>query len=109
MRKPLRSPVVLAVAGLVVLLVLVLLLHSGQPAHTATIDQLYADAAAGKVQSATLVDKSNVATVTLRDGSHYTVHYPQLASPNVMSQLLEDGVRVDAKTHHDSFLTTVVG
>ncbi len=100
---------VMAVAGLVALLVLVLLLHSGQPAHTATIDQLYADAAAGKVQSATLVDKSNVATVTLRDGSHYTVHYPQLASPNVMSQLLEDGVRVDAKTHHDSFLTTVIG
>src|SRR5579862_334638 len=109
MRKPLRSPMVMAVAGLVALLVLVLLLHSGQPAHTATIDQLYNDAAAGKVQSATLVDKSNVATVTLRDGSHYTVHYPQLASPNVMSQLLEDGVRVDAKTHHDSFLTTVIG
>jgi cell division protease FtsH len=109
MRKPLRSPVVLAVAGLVALLVLVLLLHGNQPAHTASIDQLYADAAAGKIQSATMVDKSNVANVTLRDGSRYTVHYPQLASPNVMSQLLQDGVKVDAKTHHDSFLTTLVG
>jgi cell division protease FtsH len=109
MRKPLRSPAVLAVAGLVALLVLVLLMHGNQAAHTASIDQLYADAAAGKVQSATLVDKSNVANVTLRDGSHYAVHYPQLASPNVMTQLLQDGVRVDAKTHHDSFLTTVVG
>src|SRR5579871_5892852 len=109
MRKPLRSPVVLAVAGLVALLVLVLLLRGNQPNHTASIDQLYADAAAGKVASATLVDKSNVATVTLRDGSHYTVHYPQLASPNVMSQLLQDGVRVDSKTHHDSFVTTALG
>ena len=109
MRKPLRSPVVLAVAGLVALLVLVLLLHGSQPAHSASIDQMYSDAAAGKIQSATLVDKSNVANVTLRDGSRYTVHYPQLASPNVMSQLLQDGVKVDAKTHHDSFLTTLVG
>ncbi|HZQ57821.1 MAG TPA: ATP-dependent zinc metalloprotease FtsH [Acidimicrobiales bacterium] len=109
MRKPLRSPVVLAVAGLIALLVLVVLLRSNQPSHTASIDQLYADAAAGKVASATLIDKSNVANIALRDGSHYTVHYPQLASPNVMSQLLQDGVRVDSKTHHDSFLTTALG
>jgi cell division protease FtsH len=108
-RKPLRSPAVLAVAVLAVLFMLLLVLRGNQSPHSETIDQLYADAAAGKVSSVTLVDKSNVANVTMRDGSKLTVHYPQLASPNLMNQLLQDGVRVDSKTHHDSFLTTIAG
>src|SRR6516164_5292310 len=109
MRKSLRNPLVVALGAIAALLLLLVVLHGNQKPRTETIDQLYTDAAAGRVSSATLVDKSNVAEVTLKDGSKVTVHYPQLAASDVMTTLLNDGVRVDAKTHHDSFLTTVAG
>src|SRR6516165_8986865 len=109
MRKSLRNPLVVALGAVAALLLLLVGLHGNQKPRTETIDQLYTDAAAGRVSSATLVDKSNVAEVTMKDGSKVTVHYPQLAASDVMTTLLNDGVRVDAKTHHDSFLTTVAG
>jgi len=108
MRKPLRNPAFVAVVVLLGLFLFLLVLRGSQAPHTESIDQLYSDAGAGKVLAVTLVDKSNVANVTMRDGTKFTVHYPQLAAPNVMTQLLQDGVHVDSKTHHDSFLSTLV-
>ncbi|HEY2429285.1 MAG TPA: ATP-dependent zinc metalloprotease FtsH [Acidimicrobiales bacterium] len=108
MRKPSRNPVLVFAAALVLIFFALLLFRASAPPKTETIDQLYSDAKAGKVQSATLVDKSNLATVVYKDGSKLTVHYPELASPNVMGALIGDGVKVDAKTHHDSLLSTLI-
>jgi cell division protease FtsH len=108
MRKPSRNPVVVFLGVLVVLFFALLLFHGSPAAKTESVDQLYADARAGKVASATLVDKSNVANAIYKDGSKVTVHYPALASPNVMGELIGAGVKVDAKTHRDSLLSTLL-
>jgi len=95
-------------AVLFVVFFAVLLFRGAQGPKTASLDQLYKDAQAGKVASATLVDKSNVAQVVYRDDTKVTVHYPELASRDVAAELIKDGVRVEAKTHHDSLITTLL-
>ncbi len=110
MRKTNRTPLFILVATLIaVVLAVVFLRHSPTP-RTETIDELYSDARAGKVISATLVDKSNVVQVVEKSdlGAKITVHYPELASPNVMAELIKDDVKVDAKTHRDSFVLSTL-
>jgi len=107
-RKSSRGPLYALVATLVLVVFAVLFLRHSPSPRTETIDELYSDARAGKVISATLVDKSNVAQVVDKDGSKVTVHYPELASPNVMAELIKDGVKVDSKTHRDSLLSTLL-
>ena len=107
MRKPARSQAIFLLAALFLLLFALVLFHSSPPPKTESIDQLYKDATAGKVATATLVDKSNVAQVVYTNGTKITVHYPELASPNVLNELVGDGVKVLAKTHHESVLEAV--
>jgi cell division protease FtsH len=107
-RKTNRTPVLFLVALLVIVVFAVLFVRHSPSPRTETIDELYSDARAGKVVSATLVDKSNVAQVVEKGDLKLTVHYPELASPNVMAELIKDGVKVDAKTHKDSLLSTLL-
>jgi len=107
-RKTNRTPLLVLVALLVIVVFAVLFVRHSPSPRTETIDELYSDARAGKVVSATLVDKSNVAQVVEKGDLKLTVHYPELASPNVMAELIKDGVKVDAKTHKDSLLSTLL-
>jgi cell division protease FtsH len=107
-RKPARSPAFLIVAGLLLLFLALVLFHGSPAPKTETINQLYADVASGKVAAATLVDKSNVVDVVDTDGTKLIVHYPGLAAPDVMQDLLKDpAIKVDAKTHKDSIFYTL--
>jgi len=107
-RKPARSPAFLIVAGLLLLFLALVLFHGSPAPKTETINQLYADVASGKVAAATLVDKSNVVDVVDTDGTKLIVHYPGLAAPVVMQDLLKDpAIKVDAKTHKDSIFYTL--
>lgn len=109
MRKSLRSPAVLIAAAAVFVLIAVLVFRSGPTPRTASLDQLYRDAQAGRIESATLVDKSNIAQVTYKGQSaKTTVHYPERASADVATELIKDNVKVQAKTHHDSLIATLV-
>jgi cell division protease FtsH len=107
-RKSGRNPVYVIIGVLLAIVLGLLLFHTSPPPKTETINQLYADAKAGKVAAATLVDKSNVADVVYKDGTKLEVHYPELASPNVMTTLVGDGLSVQAKTHKDSVLDTLL-
>ena len=108
MRKPLRSPATIVLAALVLLFIALLLFHGSQPPRTESLDQLYKDAQAGKVASATLVDKSFVAQVVYKDQSKVTVHYPERSTPDVANELIKDNLKVESKVHHDSLLSTLL-
>ena len=97
------------VAALLLVFFALLVFHGSQTPRTESLDQLYKDAQAGKVASATLVDKSFVAQVVYKDQSaKVTVHYPERSTPDVANELIKDNVKVDAKVHHDSLLSTLL-
>ena len=97
------------VAALLLVFFALLVFHSGQAPRTESLDQLYKDAQAGKVASATLVDKSFVAQVVYKDQStKLSVHYPERSTSDVANELIKDNVKVDAKVHHDSLLATLL-
>ena len=98
----------MVVAVLMVLFLGVLLLHAGPKPKTESLDQLYKDAKAGKVASATLVDKTFVANVVYKDGTKYVVHYPERATPDVTNAMVSADVTTTSKVHHDSLIATLL-
>ena len=96
-------------AALFLLFFAVTIFHGGQAPRTMSLDQLYKDAQAGKVASATLVDKSNIAQVVYKDqATKVTVHYPERASADVANELIKDNVKVESKVHHESLIATLL-
>jgi cell division protease FtsH len=108
-RKSSRSPAVIVIAGLLLLVFAVLLFHSGPAAKTETLDQLVKDAKAGKVTAVTLVDNTNVADVTNVGGSKVQVHYPARDAGDLTNELIADGVKTDSKTHHTNAILSFLG
>ncbi len=103
MKKRLSRPLVLYLAIAVVALIAgVVWLHSGSSPKKLSLDEYQREIAAGNVADATLKDHDHEVSGKLRDGTSYTVNFPEQYSDELTTQLTNANVKLDVDQQKES-------
>ncbi|HLI00880.1 MAG TPA: ATP-dependent zinc metalloprotease FtsH [Acidimicrobiales bacterium] len=87
LRRVLRRPVTYVVAAVLVALLLVDVIRAGPSYRSVSLGSFQKDLAAGQVASARVDDGNDVVTGTLRDGTHYSVSYPDRYTSDLIAEI----------------------
>jgi cell division protease FtsH len=102
-KKRLTRPVVFALAlALLLLVVGTTWLRGGSGPKKLTLDDYQSQIASGQVADATLKDKDHRVTGTLKDGTKYTVSYPEQYADELTRELTNFGVRLEVDQQQEA-------
>jgi cell division protease FtsH len=108
-KKRLTRPLVLYLAlALVALVVGALWLRSGSSPKKLSLDDYQRQISSGNVADATLKDSDHVVTGKLRDGTSYTVTFPQEYGDELTTQLTDANVKLDVDQQKESLWLSVL-
>ena len=109
MKKRLSRPLVIYVLIAVLALVAgAAWLRSGDGPKKLTLDEYETQLTAGNVEDATIKDQDHKVTGKLKDGTEYTVAFPQEYADELTSELTGANVKLAVDQQKDSFWLTLV-
>jgi cell division protease FtsH len=108
-KKRLSRPLVLYLAIAVVALIAgAVWLHSGSSPKKLSLDEFQREIAAGNVADATLKDHDHEITGKLKDGTSYTVNFPEQYSDELTTQLTQANVKLDVDQQKESIWVSLL-